>query len=92
MRATSKPADTLSGTTSAPKKQEMLNKNVKNALPPEVEGSTYGHLFVEIGNLNWLIYDNENYLEPASGGTKPIFNLFTNIKFWGDKTKGIYLK
>lgn len=62
-------------------------------MPPDVEGNTYGHLFIEIGNLEWLIYDGQNYLESGVGSEgKGIYSLFVNTKFWGDKTKGIYLK
>ena len=64
-----------------------------HSLPPDVDGGTYGYLFIELGNLDFFIYDGVNYLEEgvASVG-KPIYNLFANIKFWGDHSKGIYLK
>lgn len=62
-------------------------------LPPEVEGPNFGSLFIEFGNLDWLTYDGENYLdEGASSANKGVTRLFGNIKFWGDRTKGIYLK
>ena len=61
------------------------------ALPPGVEGSAYGNLFIEIGDLGWLIYDTENYLEEMASG-KGVHNLFANMKFWGDNTKGLYLR
>lgn len=41
----------------------MLNKNINTVLPPNVEGNTYGYLFIELGELHWLIYEGENYLE-----------------------------
>ena len=62
-------------------------------LPPEVEGPSYGSLFVEIGNVDFLTYDGQNYLEEGfSAHGKGINHLFANIKFWGDSTKGIYLR
>ena len=59
-------------------------------LPPEVDGSNFGHLFVEMGQMDWFTYDSVNYLQ--EGTNKPIFNLFANIKFWGDTNRGLFLK
>jgi hypothetical protein len=61
-------------------------------LPPEVEGPNFGHLFIEMGNLDWLTYDGQNYLDDGSGEGRGVNHLFANIKFWGDRSKGIYLK
>jgi len=74
--------------------QKQLNRAAQYVLPPEVQGNTYGHLFVEIGNLEWLIYNQENYLDERGMGVddKGVHSLFCNIKFWGDKSKGVYLK
>ncbi|CDW78943.1 c2 domain-containing protein 3 [Stylonychia lemnae] len=62
-------------------------------LPPEVEGPTFGFLFIEMQNLDWLTYDGQNYLEDIGTSLGPrVNNLFANIKFWGDQSKGVYLK
>ncbi len=62
-------------------------------LAPDVEGPNFGSLFIELGNLDWLTYDGKNYLDESSGSSnKGVTRLFGNIKFWGDRTKGIYLK
>ena len=62
-------------------------------LPPEVEGPNFGSLFVEMQNIEWLTYDGLNYLEEGlSTAGKAANHLFANMKFWGDRTKGIYLK
>lgn len=53
----------------------------------------FGNLFIEMGELKWLTYDGNNYLEDYGKGPK-IQDLYANIKFWGEdpSTKGIYLK
>lgn len=72
---------------------EMLNKKALAALPPDVDGSNFGHMFIELGNLDWFQYDGQNYLEEGSSSQgKGINNLYGNIKFWGDRSKGIYLR
>jgi hypothetical protein len=60
-------------------------------LPPGVEGQSLGSLFVECGDLEWFNYDGVNYLQEGYD-IKPINNLFANIKFWGEQSKGIYLR
>ena len=83
------------GTASGKKQNiaEALNKKALAQLPPGVDGNNFGHLFIEIGNLDWFQYDGQNYLEEGSSSAgKGIYNLFSNIKFWGDSSKGIYLK
>ena len=63
------------------------------SLPPGVDGASLGSLFVEMGSVEWLTYDGVNYLENAEQSEfKPIQNVFANIKFWGDQSKGIYLR
>ncbi len=72
---------------------ENLNKQALTSLPPEVEGTTFGHLFIEVHNMEWFQYDGVNYLGDGSNTNgRDITKLFANIKFWGDRTRGIYLK
>ena len=73
---------------------EKLNKASLACLPPNVEGGTQGSMFVEIGAIDWFTYDGVNYLAETGSEErpKPINNLFANIKFWGETTKGIYLR
>jgi hypothetical protein len=42
--------------------------------------------------MEWFTYDGINYLADSGGENHPIFNLFANFKFWGEASKGIYLR
>ena len=67
---------------------------IKKTLPPGLtSNATFGHLYVEMGDLKWLTYDGVNYLEDFGKGAK-VRDLYANIKFWGENpnSKGIYLK
>jgi hypothetical protein len=76
----------------ANKGMEKINKQSKASLPPGVEGIAYGSLFVEVGSMEWFTYDHINYLSDSGSETRPIHNLYANFKFWGEQTKGIFLK
>lgn len=69
-----------------------MNKGFQGILPPEVEGVTYGNLFIEMGKMEWFTYDSVNYLADGTEINKPLYHLFANIKFWGDRSKGLFLK
>lgn len=71
---------------------EKFNKQSKATIPPGVEGTGYGSLFVEMGQMEWFTYDGVNYLNENGSESKPIHNLFANFKFWGEQSKGIYLR
>lgn len=43
--------------------------------------------------MEWFTYDGINYLADSGGGEHhPIHNLFANFRFWGETSKGIYLR
>ena len=72
----------------------IVTVGVHRTLPPGViSNASFGHLFVEMGDLKWLTYDGVNYLEDYGAGPK-IRDLYANFKFWGEdpSSKGIYLK
>ena len=72
----------------------ITNIGPPRALPPGVKGNaTFGNLFVDMGDLQWLTYDGKNFLEDYGKGPK-ILDLYANLKFWGEdpNSKGIFLK
>ena len=72
----------------------ITNIGVQRALPPGVKSNaTFGHLFVDMGDLQWLTYDGKNFLEDYGKGPK-VQDLYANIRFWGEdpNSKGIFLK
>jgi hypothetical protein len=47
----------------------ITNLGLKKTLPPGVQsGTTFGHLYVQMGELRWLTYDGLNYLEDYGKG------------------------
>lgn len=44
------------------KKNRSAYANKVTNLPPGVEGPSFGSLFVEIGEMEWFIYNGLNYL------------------------------
>jgi hypothetical protein len=63
-------------------------------LPPGVESAlTFGHLFVEMGDLHFLNYDGMNYLQDYGKGSK-IHDLYARLRFWGEnpESRAIFLK
>ena len=42
--------------------------------------------------MEWFTYDGINYLADSGGEHHPIHNLFANFRFWGESSKGIYLR
>ena len=52
---------------------------IKRSLPPGVvSNGAFGHLYVEMGSLNWLTYDGMNYLDDYGKGPK-IRDLYAKI-------------
>ena len=49
-------------------------------------GPSYGKLFIEIQNLHSLEYNKRDYTLPEEK------DLYVNMKFWGDTSKGIFLR
>lgn len=84
--------DKRKGVKTAQQRQELLNRDCLISLPPGVEGSVQGKMFIEMGQVEWLIYNERNYLNSVGGAPLPIKNLFVNFRFYGDKGKGLFLK
>lgn len=58
---------------------EFMIKNEPNMmLPPQMAGPTLGRMFIEIGNLENLSYNNRDYLKSDEK------EIYSNIKFWGE--------
>lgn len=76
----------------ASQRQELLNRDCLVSLPPGCEGSPQGNLFIDLGAMEWLIYDSVNYLQDPGNGKLPLRNVFANLKFWGDKGRGLFLR
>jgi hypothetical protein len=47
---------------------------------------------VEVGKVDWFIYDGVNYLDAQGGKGSALKNLFVNFKFWGDSGRGAFLR
>ena len=80
--------------TGIDKSGNISNEGHQRVLPPGIGSTkTFGNLFIQMGNLKWLTYDGQNYLEDYGKGMK-VQDLYSHIKFWGEDPNkpGIYLK
>lgn len=80
------------GVKTAQQRQELLNRDCLVSLPPYVNDSVQGKLFIELGQVEWLIYNERNYLQSPQGTNIPLKNVFVNLRFYGDRSKGLFLR